>query len=288
MGRKSNMYLQTVIDDLFNHGDVKPTRGHYKDGTRAKSISIGQHFEKYRIDAGQSVIHNYRKTAIKTGIQEMLWIYQDQTSCLLSAHKRGIKWWDNWKMDSPYDPHIGNAYGETVADYELLGSLLQGMINDPLSRRHILSLWQKDHIDYQLDHGGLVPCAYETLWSINQAHEVDLTLIQRSSDYITANAINKSQYVAFGLMVCGHLTYHTGKKHSLKNFAHFVQDLHIYDRHVDALKEIKGNIKIDNHYYSEQLIELPVDKDFYDYTIDDFVIKRVETPKIKSELEIVI
>lgn len=286
MGRKSNMYLQTVIDELFNHGDVKPTRGHYKDGTRAKSISIGQHFEKYRIDAGQSVIHNYRKTAIKTGIQEMLWIYQDQTSNLGVAQERGVNWWNEWEVNNSNT--IGKTYGATVYTYDLLADLLTGMANDPLSRRHILSLWQKDHIDYQLEHGGLVPCAYETLWSINQAHEVDLTLIQRSSDYITANAINKSQYVAFGLMVCGHLTYHTGKKHSLRNFAHFVQDLHIYDRHVDALKEIKGNIKIDNHYYSEQLIELPVDKHFYDYTIDDFVIKRIETPKIKSELEIVI
>ena len=287
MGRKSNMYLQTVIKDLLNHGDVKQTRGNYKDGTPVSTISITQHFEKYRVNAGQSVIHNYRNTAVKTAIQEMFWIYQDQTSNLPMARERGVNWWEEWEVDN--SDTIGLAYGETVKVYNLLDNLLKGMEEDPFSRRHILSLWQQNHINFQLSCKGLVPCAYETLWTITENYEVDLTLIQRSSDFLMANPINKVQYHAFGLAVCGHLSAMTGKKHTLRNFAHFVQDLHIYDRHVDALKEIQGRIKkSENTYYREQTLELPVCKNFYDYTVDDFVITRIHSDKLESPLEIVI
>jgi len=82
---------------------------------------------------------------------------------------------------------------------------------------------------------GLYPCAYETLWSVRKINGVmylDLTLNQRSQDYIMAGYINKIQYVALQLMVCSHLGYKPG------NFCHFVQNLHLYDRHIDAAKEI--------------------------------------------------
>ena len=38
------------------------------------------------------------ETAIKKGIQEILWIYQKQSNSLKLAHEMGIDWWDNWDV----------------------------------------------------------------------------------------------------------------------------------------------------------------------------------------------
>ena len=108
--------------------------------------------------------------------------------------------------------------------------------------------------------------------------------MQRSSDTITAGAINKIQYVALGMMVCGHLRKETNKPYKLRNFAHLCQDLHIYDRHLSALNELL-EIKPSTEH---QTIELLEDKNFYDYIIEDFKINKIKIQNIKSTLELAI
>jgi len=129
---------------------------------------------------------------------------------------------------------------------------------------------------------GLHPCAFETLWSVrksNDTYYLDMTLTQRSSDYIMANYINKIQYVALQMMVANHCGYKLGK------FAHLVQNLHIYDRHFEALNEILDRRGLTNQPY----ISLKCDKNFYDFTIDDFEIHNIDgIKKLSSNLEIAI
>jgi thymidylate synthase len=130
------------------------------------------------------------------------------------------------------------------------------------------------------DTKGLHPCAYETIWSVRKVNGVmflDMTLVQRSSDYIVANQINKTQYFSLLLMVAGHCDYKVGK------FCHFVQNLHIYDRHYDAANEI---LKKEPLNVSPKLI-LKENKNFYDYSINDFLIVDIENiTKINSNLEL--
>ncbi len=276
----ANDIFRKTLEAIKNFGDKKTSRAVYDDGTTANSISIYQQANHYNV-ATDTCLHNYRPTAIKTGIQEILWIYQDQTNCLKKARERGIYWWEDWNVG---DDTIGFAYGRTVRDFDLMNILLHEMQHEPFSRRHILSLWQQGHIQLQKKtKNGLVPCAFMTIWTIDTNYTIHLSLIQRSGDYITANsAINISQYEALGLMVAGHLSYHTGIKHNLKFLFHFTQDTHIYDRHNAALNEL-----LEREPTTElQKIELPVDKDFYDYTINDFVIKRIPIKPIQSPLEL--
>lgn len=108
---------------------------------------------------------------------------------------------------------------------------------------------------------------------------MDLTLVQRSQDYLLASHVNKSQYTALLMMVAGHLNYKVGK------FCHLMQNLHVYDRHFDALNEILAREPLD---VQPKLI-LKSNKNFYNYTIDDFEITGIENiKKIESPLEIAI
>lgn len=277
---KANKQFKANLRALLK-GDVNISRPKYTDGTQSSTLSIKQVFESYTSD--ESVLHNYRNTATKLAIQEIFWIYQDQTNCLDKARERGINWWDEFNVG---DNTIGKAYGQTIKEYDLLDTVLDDMVKNPFSRRHIIDMWQIEHIRHQYKVGGLVPCAYSTIWNINSDYSVDFTLIQRSGDYITANsAINKIQYKALALMVCGHLTNETNMAHPLRNMCHYTHDRHIYDRHLNACNELISK-DVDNQF--KQDIVLKSVKNFYDYTIDDFDIIKLKVDKLSSDIELAI
>lgn len=274
---KADKYYLDNINKIMNEGswDENP-RPKYHDGTPAYSKFITQVFEEYDITKGEFPIITLRNTAIKTGIKEILWIYQKQTSSLEIAREMGINWWDEWNIGNDT---IGVRYGETVRKYDLMNKLLNGLKNDPFGRRHIINLYQYSDLE---ESQGLHPCAYETLWSVRKINDelyLDLTLTQRSNDFITAGVINKGQYLALQMMVAGHCGYKVGK------FCHLVQNLHIYDRHFNAVEEILEKTPLNDKPY----FELVENKDFYDYTIDDFKIYNIENiKKINSKLELAI
>jgi thymidylate synthase len=274
---KSDKYYIENLNKIMNEGswDENP-RPKYVDGIPAKSKFITGVYEEYDISKGEYPIPTLRNTAIKTGIKEVLWIYQKQTSSLKVAREMGINWWEEWNIG---DDTIGQRYGATIAKYDLMNKLLNGLMDDPFGRRHIISMFQYQDLN---ETKGLYPCAYETLWSVRRDGKdliIDMTLIQRSSDYIVANHINKTQYTALLMMVAGHCGYKVGK------FNHLVQNLHIYDRHFDAVNELLSKDPLD----IQPKLVLKENKNFYDYTIDDFEIVGVEgITKIKSKLELAI
>lgn len=274
---KADKYYIDNLNKISKEGclDENP-RPKYSDGTPAHSKFIVGSYEEYDISKGEFPITTLRNTAIKTGIGEVLWIYQKQSNLLSDAHQMGIHWWDDWDVG---DGTIGQRYGATIKRYDLMNSLLDGLKNDPFSRRHIIDMYQYHDLN---ETKGLHPCAYKTTWSVRKIdndYYLDLTLDQRSNDYIMAGYINKIQYVALLMMVAGHLNYRVGV------FRHFVQNLHVYDRHFDAVSEILNREPLEKQPY----ISVSENKNFYDYKIEDFTIHNTKgISKISSELELAI
>ncbi len=96
---KADKYFIENLLSIKNEGSMdRNPRPRYKDGTPAHSKFITQVFEKYDLSKGEFPITTLRNTAIKTGIKEILWIYQKQTSSLVVAHEMGINWWDEWDI----------------------------------------------------------------------------------------------------------------------------------------------------------------------------------------------
>lgn len=273
---KADKYYKENLTKLLNDGSLDENpRPRYKDGTPAHSKFITQVFEEYDISNEEFPITTLRNTAIKTGIKEILWIYQKQSNSLFDAQELDINWWNEWDIGNGT---IGQRYGATVRRWNLMNNLLISLDKLPFSRRHIINMYQQSDLEESL---GLFPCAYETLWSVrkqNNEFYLDLTMIQRSNDYIVAGYINKIQYVALQMMVAGHLNYKVGK------FCHLTQNLHVYDRHFPAIQEILNRkpSKI------QPKIELLNKKNFYDYTIEDFKIIDNIGKKLNSPLELAI
>ena len=267
---KSNI-KQILTTGHRDNGDVRTV---WADGTPAHTVYVNQVCEHYDISNGEFPLSRARTVAWKAGIKEALWLYQDQSNDLdLLKDKYGITWWDSWDVG---DRTIGQRYGATVKKYDLMNKLLDGLKNNPNSRRHIISLWQEE--DFETP--GLNPCAFQTLWTVRGDY-LDVTLVQRSNDYLVAGHINKIQYVALQMMVAKATGYKPGK------FCHFIQNLHIYDRHMDGAKELlKRFSEIDDT--QPKLIFEPKSDNFYDFTIDDFRVEDYEPikPQIKFELAI--
>lgn len=269
---KADYYFLKNLKDILNKGtyDENP-RPKYEDGTPAHTKFITQVFEEYDLSKGEYPIISLRPNAIKTGIKEIFWIYQKQDSNLSTARNMGINWWDEWDIG---DGTIGLRYGATVKKWNIVNDFLDGIKKDPFGRRHIMNLYVKSDFNKTK---GLHPCAYETIFSCRKENDgkiyLDMTLVQRSSDYIVAGYINKIQYVALQHMIASHFNFNVGK------FCHLVQNLHIYDRHFEAANEILNKRRPEkNTNYRIGIKKESIGKNFYDYTLDDFYI---ESPKVK-------
>ena len=277
MSKADKYYIQNLKNIIWEGSWDENPRPKYSDGTPAHSMFITQVFEEYDIAKGEFPITTLRNTAIKTGIKEIFWIYQKQTSSLEVAREMGINWWEEWNIG---DNSIGQRYGATIKRYDLMNKLLDGLVNDPFGRRHIISMYQ--YVDLE-ETNGLFPCAYEILCSVRKVGEdkvLDMTLIQRSNDYLVAGYINKVQYLALQMMIAGHCGYKVGK------FCHLVQNLHIYDRHFDGVSELLDRTPLETDL---PYIKLTENKNFYDYTIEDFKVYNVDKiMKINSQLEMAI
>ncbi|MBC2577293.1 thymidylate synthase [Peptostreptococcus russellii] len=264
--------------DILNSGNNtlgEKVRPKYADGTPSHTYFVNQVFEKYDLSKGELPILTLRQTAWKSGIKEILWIYQDQSNDLdLLKDKYSITWWDEWDIGNRT---IGQRYGATVKKYDLMNKLLDGLKNQPYGRRHIINLYQETDLE---STKGLHPCAMETQWSVRDGY-LDMTLIQRSSDVPVANAINKIQYVALLMMVARHVGLEAGV------FCHYVNNAHIYDRHIEQVKELL-NREPQEDDNKVRLVLNPEKTNFYDFTIDDFKMENYNPikPNLKFELAI--
>lgn len=288
---RADYYMESMIKQIKDVGfkDINP-RPKYADGTPAHTISVNHTFRTYNLSEGEFPICTLRPQAWKTGIKEIFTIYQKPTNNIAEMHNMGVDWWDEWDIG---DGTIGQRYGATVSRYDLINNLINDIKNDPYGRRKIVSLWQETDLR---ETPGLAPCAFLTIWNVRGEY-LDMMLVQRSGDMLTASGpggINEIQYAALLMMIARHTGYKPGA------FTHVVANEQIYDRHMEAAdemlarfeqryQEISSGVYVKDYWDSQPMLILNPEKtDFYDMTIDDFIMVNYEPikPQLKLELGI--
>ncbi len=271
---KGDFYTKEIIKRILEEGELdKNPRPHYADGTPAHTLSVNHGMTTYDLSKGESPFITLRPIAIKSAVGELLWIYQDESNNLdLLRDKYGVSWWDEWDIGNRT---IGACYGETVRRHELMKNLLDGIEKDPDGRRHIINLWQED--DFKDVHG-LKPCAFQTVWNVRHGKDgvdyLDMCLFQRSSDFLTAGAINQIQYTVFLYLVAKHFGYTPGR------FTWFYDNIQIYDRHIKQAEELLNREPVD----CNPMIDLNPDVDnFYYFFQEDVKVKDYPLKLIKKK-----
>lgn len=272
---KADFYMAEGIEKILSDGykDVNP-RPKYSDGTPAHTISINQVVRIYDLSKGEFPICTLRPMAWKTAIKEIFTIYQKPTNVISEMEKMGVNWWNPWDIG---DGTIGQRYGATVKRYDLINNLIKDIQSDPYGRRKIVSLWQENDLH---ETAGLAPCAFLTMWNVRGEY-LDMTLVQRSGDMLTASGaggMNEIQYAALLMMIAKHTGYKAGV------FCHFVQNEQIYDRHIKQANEMLKRFKKllvceDNVTVRPEMILNPKKNNFYDFTIEDFILLDYEPIK---------
>ena len=140
--------------------------------------------------------------------------------------------------------------------------------NSPYSRRIMTNIYNFA----DLSEMGLEPCAYSMTFNVTGSR-LNAILNQRSQDILTANNWNVVQYAVLTHMLAQVSGLEAGE------LVHVISDAHIYDRHIDIVKEM-----ITRPQYPAPKFRLNPDiKDFYDFTTDDIIIEDYQTnPQIRN------
>ena len=111
----------------------------------------------------------------------------------------------------------------------------------------------------------LEPCAYSMTFNV-KGDTLNAILNQRSQDILAANNWNVVQYSVLLMMMAQVSGLKAGE------LVHVISDAHIYDRHVDIIKEL-----ISRPQYPAPKVTLNPDvTDFYDFTPDDVIVENYQ------------
>ena len=259
---------QDIIDNGFS-SEGQIVRPRWEDGTPAHTIKRFGVVNRYNLQEEFPAL-TLRPTAIKSAVDELLWIWQKKSNNVkdLSTHI-----WDQWADE---DGSIGKAYGYQLGvkyrfhqgEMDQVDNVLWQLKNTPYSRRIMTNIFNFN----DLLEMGLEPCAYSMTFNVT-GNKLNGILNQRSQDILAANNWNVVQYAVLIHMFAQVSGLVPGE------LVHVIADAHIYDRHVDIIKEL-----IQRPQYPAPKFRLnPEIKNFYDFTTDDIEITDYQkNPQIKG------
>ncbi|MDF2723238.1 MAG: thyA1 [Paenibacillus sp.] len=278
MGKADHLYNQ-VVNDILEHGvwdKDHPVRTVWSDGTPAYTQSLIS--KQMVFDNCEVPILTTKRVPWKSAIHELLWFYVKRTSDCAYLDEHNVKFlWREWTNEHN---NIGKAYGYQLGKPIMLQGkitnqvdhLIDQLIRNPASRRHVISLWNIDDLD-QME---LYPCVWNNQWLVKQG-VLHLIVNARSNDIGLGHPLNVFQYYVLQRMIAQVTGYKLG------TLTFNMNDAHIYERHIEPLKE-----QIQREAYpAPELWINPDVKHFDDFTIDDFELRGYQYhPAVKMDIAI--
>ena len=251
-----------------------PVRPKWLDGTPAHTIKKFCIVNRYDL-AKEFPIITLRRTAFKSAVDEILWIWQKKSNNVkdLNSHI-----WDSWADETG---SIGKAYGYQLGvkhtypegEFDQVDRVLYDLKHNPSSRRIMTNIYNFQ----DLHEMHLYPCAYSMTFNVVDG-KLNAILNQRSQDTLTANNWNVVQYAVLIHMFAQVSGLEVGE------LVHVIADAHIYDRHVPIVEKILQN----KQFNAPKLWINPEIKDFYDFTVNDFRLEGYEFTPLEDKIEVAV
>ena len=262
-----NMCEKILTEGFSTEGEA--VRAHWEDGSPAYTIKTFGVVNRYDLSEEFPAL-TLRPTAIKSAMDEILWIWQRKSN---NIHDLKPHIWDEW---ADADGSIGKAYGYQMAkkykfaqgEMDQVDNVLWQLKNQPQSRRILTNIYNFE----DLSEMNLEPCAYSMTFNVT-GNKLNAILNQRSQDILAANNWNVVQYSILLMMFAQVSGLVPGE------LIHVISDAHIYNRHVPVIEEL-----IRRPQYPAPKVRLnPEIRDFYDFTTADITVEDYQTnPQVKN------
>ena len=276
MSYADQVFIQNC-QDILSRGvwdTDREVRHRWEDGTPAHTVKKFGVVNRYDLREELPIL-TIRRTAFKSCIDELLWIWQKKSNNIrdLKSHI-----WDSWADENG---SIGKAYGYQLAqkakykegEFDQVDRVLFDLKNNPSSRRIMTNIYNFA----DLHEMNLYPCAYSMTFNVS-GDTLNGILNQRSNDMLTANNWNVMQYSVLLIMLAQVSGLQAGE------LVHVIADAHIYDRHIPIVKEILDKPQ----HPAPKLVVDPDVKNFYDFTVDSFRLENYEYENLDSKIPVAI
>ena len=276
-----HVYLE-LLKDILDNGETR------EDRTGVGTISVFGRQLRFDLQKGFPAVTT-KKLAWKACKSELIWFLEgsgDERRLAKILH--GTKdpanttiWSGNatapyWLPKAKFEGDLGRVYGVQWRDWggvDQIKKLIDGIKQDPYSRRHIVSAWNVD----ELDNMALPPCHVMSQFSVSNNGRLSCHMYQRSVDVFLGLPFNIASYALLTHMIAqvcglrvGELVISTG-------------DTHIYLNHREQVEE-----QLTRRPYTAPSLWLnPNITEINGFTMDDIQLTDYEShASIKAEMAV--
>lgn len=248
MKHQEYAYLD-ALKDILENGDSRPDR------TGVGTISKFGVQMRFDLTEGFPAVTT-KKLAWKACVSELLWFIEGsgdefRLREILHGDRKSEKktiWTDNAQADywvnkrlQRHAGDLGRVYGVQwrkwrkplirinkviLQNHDQLLELIDGIKNDPYSRRHIISAWNPGELDMM----ALPPCHMMAQFYVNNG-KLSCQMYQRSADMFLGIPFNIASYALFTHMIAQVCNLEVGE------LIITIGDAHIYENHIEQVKE---------------------------------------------------
>jgi thymidylate synthase len=258
-----------LLQHILDHGV------HKADRTGTGTLSVFGYQMRFDLSRRFPLLTT-KRLHLRSIIHELLWFLAGDTN-LRYLHQHGVTIWDEW-ADAGGD--LGPIYGAQWRSWPAPGGgsidqiarLVEGIREDPDSRRHIVSAWNVADLEAM----ALPPChALFQFWAAEG--RLSCQLYQRSADVFLGVPFNIASYALLTLMVAQVCELEPG------DFVHTFGDAHLYLNHLE-----QARLQLAREPRPLPRMDLNRERrSLFDFTYDDFTLSGYEPhPAIKAPIAV--
>ena len=258
-----------LLQHLLDHGVKK------EDRTGTGTYSVFGHQMRFNLAEGFPLITT-KKLHTRSIFVELLWFLKGDTN-ISYLKDNGVSIWDEWADENG---NLGPVYGYQWRSWpnpdgsstDQIVNLVNGLKNNPNSRRHIVSAWNPSFIEDM----ALPPCHCLFQFYVAEG-KLSCQLYQRSCDTFLGVPFNIASYALLVHMIAQVCDLEVG------DFVWTGGDVHLYSNHVDQAK-----LQLTREHRTLPTLKLnPEVKDLFAFTMDDISIENYDPhPHIKAAVAI--
>jgi len=236
----------------------------------------------------ENVVSNFplikgKKVYPKMALKELVWMMNGRTD-VKWLQDRGVSYWDEWQDENGT---IGKSYGHQFRNFngvDNFGNVLKELINDPMSRRLLLNLWNVSDLSAMK----LPPCLYDfhfectpLPYTSDNNFYLDMYVTSRSEDAFLGQPYDFA-YVGWFLNIMAFIATKLSNTYFYARNIHFTaHNYHLYRNHIPQVTQYIKNVEENRNKIIESKAFINF-KEFQMFTTLDGFLSQLDDNKFKQ------